>query len=151
MIEGGHAPNALPQRAKSIVNCRIMPGEAPEEIRAQLVRVIADDSVRVTAIDDGAVATPPSPLSPEILAPLEKVTRRFWPGIPVIPQMENGATDGAYLRAAGIPTYGVSGVFLDMDDIRSHGRDERIIVKSFYDGVEYTYQLVREFAGVPVR
>ena len=147
MIEGGHAPNALPQRAKAVVNCRILPGETPESIRAELVRVVADDSVRITPINDGAVGGAPSPLSPAIMVPVEKVTRQFWPGIPVIPQMETGATDGAYLRAAGIPTYGVSGVFLDIDDIRAHGRDERIIVKSFYDGVEYVYALVREFAG----
>lgn len=147
MIEGGHAQNALPQRAKAVVNCRIMPGETPEQIRLQLVRVVADDSVRVMAIDDGAAAAAPSPLTPQIMIPLEKVTRQLWPGVPVIPQMENGATDGAYLRAAGIPTYGVSGVFLDIDDIRSHGRDERITVKAFYDGVGYTYRLVREFAG----
>ena len=148
MIEGGHAPNALPQRARAVVNCRILPGEPAEQVRAQLVRVVGDDSVHVTPINDGAVGAAPSPLSPEIMLPLEKVTRQFWPGVPVIPQMETGATDGAYLRAAGIPTYGISGVFLDIDDIRAHGRDERIIVKSFYDGVEYIYQLVREYAGV---
>ena len=147
MIEGGHAPNALPQRAKAVVNCRILPGDAPESIRLELVRIVADDSVHVTAINDNAVAAGPSPLTPEIMLPLEKVTRQLWPGVPVIPQMETGATDGAYLRAAGIPTYGVSGVFLDIDDNRAHGRDERIMVKSFYDGVEYIYQLLREMAG----
>ena len=148
MIEGGHAPNALPQRAKAVVNCRILPGETPAAIRAELVRVVADDSVHVTAINDGARAAAPSPLTPEIMVPLEKVTRELWPGVPVVPQMETGATDGAYLRSAGIPTYGISGVFLDIDDIRAHGRDERIMVKSFYDGVEYIYRLLREFAGV---
>lgn len=148
MIEGGHAPNALPQRAKAIVNCRILPGETPAETRATLVRVVADDSVHVTAVDETAVGVAAeSALMPAVMVPLEKVTRQFWPGVPVIPQMETGATDGAFLRAAGIPTYGVSGVPIDIDDIRAHGRDERIIVKSFYDGVEYTYQLVREFAG----
>ena len=148
MIEGGHAPNALPQRARAIVNCRILPGEAPGEIRATLVRVVADDSVRVASINDStAVPAKPSPLTPEIMGPVENVTRRMWPGVPVIPQMETGATDGAFLRAAGIPTYGISGVFLDIDDIRAHGRDERIMVSSFYDGVEYIYQLVREYAG----
>ena len=147
MIEGGHAPNALPQRTKAVVNCRIMPGETPAAIRAELVRVVADDSVHITPINDGAVAAAPSPLTPEIMVPLEKVTREYLPGVPVIPQMETGATDGAYLRAAGIPTYGVSGVFLDIDDIRAHGRDERIMVKSFYDGVEYIYRLLREVAG----
>ncbi len=147
MIEGGHAPNALPQRARAVVNCRVLPSESLAGVRAELVRVVADDSVHVTPINDGAVAGAPSPLTPAIMAPLEKVTRKFWPGVPVIPQMETGATDGAYLRAAGIPTYGVSGIALDMDDIRAHGRDERIIVRSFYDGVEYVYQLLREFAS----
>ena len=145
MIEGGHAPNALPQRARAVVNCRILPGDTPAQIGAELVRVVADDSVHVTAINDGSARpTGESPLTPEITLPVEKVTRQFWPGVPVIPQMETGATDGAYLRAAGIPTYGVSGVFLDIDDIRAHGRDERILVRSFYDGVEYIYALVRE-------
>jgi acetylornithine deacetylase/succinyl-diaminopimelate desuccinylase-like protein len=148
MIEGGHAPNALPQRARVVVNCRIIPSETPAQIKAELVRVVNDDSVRVTAINEGSAAVPtPSPLTPEIVQPVENVTRKLWPGVPVIPVMDTGASDGAFLRAAGIPTYGVSGVFVDIDDTRAHGRDERIIVKSFYDGVEYMYQLVREFAG----
>jgi acetylornithine deacetylase/succinyl-diaminopimelate desuccinylase-like protein len=148
MIAGGHAPNALPQRARAVVNCRILPGDTPAQVRADLVRVVADDSVHVTGITEPRAAPAgESPLVPEVVLPLEKVTRQLWPGVPVIPQMETGATDGAFLRAAGIPTYGVSGVFLDIDDIRAHGRDERIMVKSFYDGVEYIYQLVREFAG----
>jgi acetylornithine deacetylase/succinyl-diaminopimelate desuccinylase-like protein len=148
MIEGGHAPNALPQRARAVVNCRIMPGETPAEIRAELMRVVTDTSVHITAINDGsAIPASPSALTPEVMVPVEKVTRQLWPGVPVIPLMETGATDGAYLRAAGIPTYGVSGVFIDIDAIRAHGRDERIIVSAFYDGVEYIYQLLREFAG----
>ena len=148
MIEGGHASNALPQRARVVVNCRIIPSETPAQIKAELVRVVNDDSVRVTAINEGSAAVPtPSPLTPEIVQPVENVTRKLWPGVPVIPVMDTGASDGAFLRAAGIPTYGVSGVFVDIDDTRAHGRDERIIVKSFYDGVEYMYQLVREFAG----
>jgi len=148
MIEGGHAPNALPQRARAVVNCRILPAESPEDVRATLVRVVADTSVKVTFVDDGnRKPADASPLTTTIVAPLEKVTARLWPGVPVIPQMETGATDGTPLRQAGIPTYGVSGVFLDIDDIRAHGRDERIMVKSFYDGVEYIYQLIREFAA----
>jgi acetylornithine deacetylase/succinyl-diaminopimelate desuccinylase-like protein len=148
MIEGGHAPNALPQRARAVVNCRILPGETQADVKATLVRVVADDSVHVTFVDDGNRApAAASPLTPAIVGPLEKVTARLWPGVPVIPQMETGATDGTPLRTAGIPTYGISGIFLDIDDIRAHGRDERIMVKSFYDGVEYMYQLVREYAG----
>jgi acetylornithine deacetylase/succinyl-diaminopimelate desuccinylase-like protein len=148
MIEGGHAPNALPQHVRAVINCRILPGETPAGVRADLVRVAADDSVRITSISDStARPATPSPIVPEVMVPIEKVTRQLWPGVPVIPQMETGATDGAFLRAAGIPTYGISGVFIDIDDVRAHGRDERIIVKSFYDGVEYIYQLLREFAG----
>ena len=143
MIQGGHAPNALPQRVRAVVNCRIMPGEAPARVQAQLARVAADDSVHITPIDDHTAApSPPSPLLPQVMAPIDQVTARVWPGVAVIPQMETGATDGAYLRAAGIPTYGVSGVFLDIDDNRAHGRDERIRVDAFYDGVEYIYQLI---------
>jgi len=147
MISGGHAPNALPQTARAVVNCRLLPGDTPEQTRAELVRLVADTSIHVTGIDEPrAGPAGESPLMPEVLAPVEKVTRQLWPGVPVIPQMETGATDGAFLRAVGIPTYGISGVFLDIDDIRAHGRDERIMVQSFYDGVEYIYALVREFA-----
>ena len=117
-------------------------------MKTTLTRVVADDSVKITFVDDGTrKPAAASPLTDAIVKPLERVTARMWPGLPVIPQMETGATDGTPLRQAGIPTYGVSGVFLDMDDIRAHGRDERILVKSFYDGVEYVYQLVREYAG----
>ena len=132
------------------MNCRILPGETPAEVRAVLVRVVADDSIKVTPIDSGKPGTA-SPLLPIVMAPVEKVTRRLWPGVPVIPQMETGATDGWRLRDAGIPTYGLSGIPLDVDDERAHGRDERIIVKSFYEGVEYMYQLVREVAVTPTK
>jgi acetylornithine deacetylase/succinyl-diaminopimelate desuccinylase-like protein len=149
MIEGGHAPNALPQRARATVNCRILPGTSSADVLATLTRVVADSLVRITPLQEPrATNSAESPLTPEITSLVEGVTRRLWPGVPVVPQMETGATDGAFLRAAGIPTYGVSGVFLDIDDIRAHGRDERILVKSFYDGVEYTYQLVLAAAGV---
>jgi acetylornithine deacetylase/succinyl-diaminopimelate desuccinylase-like protein len=150
MLEGGHAPNALPQFARALVNCRILPGETPAEVRAVLVRVVADDSVKVTPIDSGKPGTA-SPLLPGVMTPVEKVTQRLWPGVPVIPQMETGATDGWRLRDAGIPTYGLSGIPLDVDDVRAHGRDERIMVKSFYEGVEYMYQLVREVAVTPTK
>jgi acetylornithine deacetylase/succinyl-diaminopimelate desuccinylase-like protein len=150
MLEGGHAPNALPQTARALVNCRILPTETPEAVRATLVRVIGDDSVKVTPIDSGAPGKP-SPLLPIVMNPVEKVTQRLWPGVPVIPQMETGATDGWRLREIGIPTYGLSGVPIDVDDERAHGRDERILVKSFYEGVEYMYQLVREVAVAPTK
>jgi acetylornithine deacetylase/succinyl-diaminopimelate desuccinylase-like protein len=150
MLEGGHAPNALPQTARALVNCRILPTETPDGVRATLVRVIADDSVRVTPIDSGHPGKP-SPLLPSVMNPVEKVTERLWPGVPVIPQMETGATDGWRLRDIGIPTYGLSGVPIDVDDERAHGRDERILVKSFYEGVEYMYQLVKEVAVTPTK
>ena len=150
MIAGGHAPNALPQRVRAVINCRIMPGEPPAQVQAALARVVNDDSVHISPIDDHTAApSPPSPLTPELMRVIDGVTARLWHGVPVIPQMETGATDGAYLRAAGIPTYGVSGVFLDIDDIRAHGRDERIRVNAFYDGVEYIYQLLVD-ASTPV-
>jgi acetylornithine deacetylase/succinyl-diaminopimelate desuccinylase-like protein len=150
MLEGGHAPNALPQMARALVNCRILPEETPAQIQAVLTRVVADSAVKVTPIDSGKPGTA-SPLLPTVMTPVENVTKRMWPGVPVIPQMETGATDGWRLRDAGIPTYGLSGIPLDVDDIRAHGRDERIMVKSFYDGVEYFYQLVREVAVAPTR
>jgi acetylornithine deacetylase/succinyl-diaminopimelate desuccinylase-like protein len=150
MLNGGHAPNALPQTARALVNCRILPGETPAEVQAMLVRAIANPDVKVTQVDSGKPGKA-SPLTPAIMTPVEKVTQRLWPGVPVIPQMETGATDGAVLRDAGIPTYGVSGIPIDVDDVRAHGRDERIIVKSFYEGVEYMYQLVKEVAGTPTK
>jgi acetylornithine deacetylase/succinyl-diaminopimelate desuccinylase-like protein len=149
MIEGGHAPNALPQRARATVNCRIIPGATSAEVLATLKRVVADTAVRITYVSEPrATNSAESPLTPEMLGMIEEVTNRLWVGVPVIPQMETGATDGAFLRDAGIPTYGVSGVFIDVDDYRAHGRDERIIVSAFYDGVEYVYQLVLAAAGV---
>lgn len=148
MVEGGHAPNALPQRARAVVNCRILPGETVRDVQATLVRVVGDDSVHLSPVDDGTrQPAAASPLRSDIMTPLQRVTKRLWGDLPVIPQMETGATDGSPLRGAGIPTYGISGIFLDMDDIRAHGRDERIMVKSFYDGVEYIYQLLREFTS----
>jgi acetylornithine deacetylase/succinyl-diaminopimelate desuccinylase-like protein len=150
MLDGGHAPNALPQTARALVNCRILPGETPAEVQAVLVRAVGNAEVKVTLIDSGKPGKA-SPLTPMVMTPVEKVTQRLWPGVPVIPQMETGATDGALLRDAGIPTYGVSGIPIDVDDVRAHGRDERIMVKSFYDGVEYMYQLVKEVAVAPVK
>lgn len=150
MLAGGHAPNALPQTATALVNCRILPTETPAQVLAVLTRVVADTGVQVTLEDTAAVGKP-SPLLPTVMGPVENVTKRLWPGVPVIPQMETGATDGWRLRAIGIPTYGLSGVPIDVDDERAHGRDERIIVKSFYDGVEYMYQLVREVAVAPTK
>jgi acetylornithine deacetylase/succinyl-diaminopimelate desuccinylase-like protein len=142
MLEAGHAFNALPQRAQATVNCRVLPGEPIEEVQKTLVRVVDDKQISVTpALIDAS--SKPSPLNPEIVQAVERVTAEFWPGIPVIPTMSAGATDGLFLRNAGIPTYGTSGLAGDIDDVRSHGRDERVLVKSFYDGQEYLYRLVK--------
>lgn len=141
-LDAGHADNALPQSARATVNCRILPGESPAEVRATLNRVLADAKISVTAIEN-AVASQPSPLKPEILGAIERVTTLMWPGVPVIPTMSTGATDGLYLRNAGIPTYGVSGFFEDVDDTRAHGRDERLGVRQFYEGREFLYRLVK--------
>ncbi|MCU1343641.1 MAG: peptidase [Candidatus Acidoferrum typicum] len=142
MLEAGHAFNALPQRAQATINCRVLPGESIEDVQKTLVRVVDDNQISVapTLIDP---SSKPSPLSPEIVQAVERVTAEFWPGIPVIPTMSSGATDGLFLRNAGIPTYGTSGLAGDIDDVRSHGKDERILVKSFNDGQEYLYRLVK--------
>ncbi len=147
MISGGHADNALPQTATATVNCRILPGEDPAMIKATLIKVFDDPSITVTEKNPAKVS-PPSPLDAEVFGPIEKITKQMW-NVPVVPTMSTGATDGAYLRNAGIPTYGVSGLFADITDVRAHGRDERIGVKSFYEGQEFLYQLVRELSAKP--
>jgi acetylornithine deacetylase/succinyl-diaminopimelate desuccinylase-like protein len=146
MIEGGHAENALPQMARATVNCRLIPGEDPEGVRRTLERVIEDAAVTVTATtkDPGS---PVSPLRPDVLQAIEGVTTQLWPGVPVVPIMSTGGTDGASLRTAGIPAYGVSGLFEDIDDIRWHGRDERVGVKQFDECREFLYRLVRELGS----
>jgi acetylornithine deacetylase/succinyl-diaminopimelate desuccinylase-like protein len=145
MLQGGHAPNALPQTAKANVNCRMLPGEPPEEVRKTIVGVLADEAITVTPVAP-AKPSSPSPLKPEVMGPIERITWQMWPGVPVIPVMGTGATDGLYLRRAGIPTYGVDGIFEDVDDNRAHGRDERIGVKQFYDAQEFLYRLVKALA-----
>ena len=141
MLEGGHAPNALPQLARATVNCRVLPGEPVEEVQKTLVRVLADDQISVTQIAPHT-PSPPSPIKPEIMQAVEKVTAKFWPGIPIVPTMNTGATDSVFLRNAGILSYGHSGLMVDIFENRAHGKDERIGVKSFYDGLEYLYRLV---------
>jgi acetylornithine deacetylase/succinyl-diaminopimelate desuccinylase-like protein len=146
MLEGGHAVNALPQLARARVNCRIMPGEPIEEVRETLVRVVADDQIKVTQTSSGVISAP-SALHAEIMGAITRLTAEFWPGIPIVPTMSAGATDGSYLRNAGIPTYGHSGLASEIGDNRAHGRDERVLVKSFWQGQEYLYRLVKMLAG----
>jgi acetylornithine deacetylase/succinyl-diaminopimelate desuccinylase-like protein len=146
-LEGGHADNALPQMARATVNCRILPQENADDVLATLKRVVADEGIAVTPI---AVSkpSPPSPLRPEIMEPIELLTREMWPGVPVVPIMGTGATDSLFFRQSGIPVYGVSGIFDDIDDNRTHGRDERIAIKSLYDGQEFLYRLTKAFSSL---
>jgi acetylornithine deacetylase/succinyl-diaminopimelate desuccinylase-like protein len=146
MLQGGHAVNALPQLATAKVNCRIMPGEAVADVKATLERVLDDDQISVTQ-EGQPVLSAPSALNEEILGAIDKLTQEFWPGAVVLPVMSTGATDGSYLRNAGIPTYGHSGMANDINESRAHGRDERVPVKSFYQGGEYLYRLVKMLSG----
>jgi acetylornithine deacetylase/succinyl-diaminopimelate desuccinylase-like protein len=141
MLDGGHAENALPQTARAVVNCRILPTESAADIQKTLGRVVADSQVAITPLAP-AKPSPPSPLTPAVMKPIEHVTAKLWPGVPVITVMETGATDGLYLRNAGIPAYGISGVAIDIDDVRAHGRDERISVPAYYAALPYVHDLV---------
>jgi acetylornithine deacetylase/succinyl-diaminopimelate desuccinylase-like protein len=145
MLAGGHAPNALPQTARANVNCRMLPGEDPADVRRALTRVVGDEQIAIAPVGEPKPSAP-SPLRPDVVGPIERITSAMWPGVPVVPTMSTGATDGLYLRNAGIPTYGVSGIFQDVDDVRAHGRDERVGVREFYEGLEFLYRLVKELA-----
>jgi acetylornithine deacetylase/succinyl-diaminopimelate desuccinylase-like protein len=155
MLTGGHAANALPQMARANVNCRIIPGEDPEGVRKTLETVAGDPKVSVTVVpvkaSDGSVvppvSVPPSPLLPEVVQAEEKTVHSLWPGLPVVPTMSTGASDGRYLRIAGIPTYGIACMFFELDDNRAHGKDERIGVKDFYDGLEISYRLIKNLSS----
>src|SRR5206468_2562795 len=141
-LEGGHANNALPQLAAAILNCRLLPGDSPDEVRRRLVEVVADPQISVTFV---GTATPsnPAPLVPELMETVDTLTRSMFPGVVVVPVMSTGATDGLYLRNAGIPTFGVDATFADLDDVRAHGRDERVGVKQYFEGLEFQYRLIK--------
>ena len=151
-LDAGHANNALPQSARANVNCRILPGHTREEIRQSLIRVLADPKVNVGYVDHSgrvldsapnAQALPPVKLRPDVMNTLEKIAGEMWPGAPVVPTMSTGASDGVYTNAAGMPTYGISGIGIDMNDVRAHGRDERLRVESFYQGVDFYYRYLK--------
>ena len=146
MLQAGHAENALPQRAQATIQCRLLPGVSPEETRATLARVLSDTLIRVTLPDKPEIA-PASPLSPEVMAAVERATTAIWPGVIVLPVMDPWSSDGARFRRAGVPVYGVSGIFYDIADVRSHGKDERILVSAFYEGVEFMYRLMKELTS----
>jgi acetylornithine deacetylase/succinyl-diaminopimelate desuccinylase-like protein len=145
-LDAGHANNALPQTARAVVNCRILPGHTAEEVRLEMLRVLADPKVTVRYISDAgdiedtAPSQPsgaPVSLKPEVIEPLEGIAHEMWPGIPVIPTMATGASDGVFTNAAGMPTYAISGLAVDFDDVRAHGRDERLRVESFFGGLDF--------------
>jgi acetylornithine deacetylase/succinyl-diaminopimelate desuccinylase-like protein len=144
-LEGGHARNALPQLAAANVNCRVLPDDSAEYVQSALQKVVADDQVAITV--SGKIGKgPASAMRPDVLNAVKRATEAEWPGVPVVPIMVMGATDGRYLREAGIPTYGIQGFFFDRDDIRFHGRDERMGVASFYEGQTFLYELVKALA-----
>ena len=150
MLSGGHATNALPQLAEANINCRIYPTETAAEVRDALERVVADTAVQVI-IKTQRPGTPASPLAPEVMGPVTQITHEMWGNIPVIPTMSTGATDSRFFRARGVPAFGVSGLFSDPSvDARAHGRDERMSVKSYYEGQEFLYRLTKALAG-PMR
>ena len=144
-LAGGHAPNALPQRASANVNCRILPGHTAAEVRTALVAALADPEINV-ALAEREIAGPKAFVDPAFLEIVERVSAEVFPGVPVVPMMSTGATDSKYFRLAGIPAYGVSGLFVDVDDVRAHGRDERLGVAQFYEGQDFLWRLVQALA-----
>jgi acetylornithine deacetylase/succinyl-diaminopimelate desuccinylase-like protein len=147
MIDGGHALNALPQRVEANVNCRIFPGHTPAEIKAELARVIDNPAITIDfRRDDKPLAKPPT-LNPALIGPMETLAAKYYPGVPVIPSMSTGATDGVYTSGAGIPTYGVPSVWSDPDGNGTHGLNERVEVKAVYTARDYLFDLVKALAN----
>jgi acetylornithine deacetylase/succinyl-diaminopimelate desuccinylase-like protein len=145
MLQGGHAENALPQKAQATVNCRMLPIDDAASVQQTIVKVLADPQIAVAPAGT-PTPSPPSPLAPEPLAAIEAAARAVWgstPPVPIIPYMETGATDGLYLRNAGMPVYGVTGISYDPDDVRAHGKDERILVTSYHEGLDFAYQMAK--------
>jgi acetylornithine deacetylase/succinyl-diaminopimelate desuccinylase-like protein len=142
-IAGGHAPNALPQRASANVNCRILPGVEIETVRKDLVRILADDGIKVSLVGEPGVMAPTPPLTPQVMDPVRKVAASIWPGVPVIPTLSTGGTDGRFLNSAGIPTYGMSGMFSDAEGSHAHGLNERMRVQSLMEGRRFLYDVVK--------
>jgi acetylornithine deacetylase/succinyl-diaminopimelate desuccinylase-like protein len=146
MINGGHAENALPQTATAIINCRILPDDSPENVMFVLKTVLADNKISIT-LKDSSLGAPLSPLRKDVTEQVEQIASSMWPGVNVTPAMSSGATDGKYLRRQGIPVYGISGMFTDINDNRAHGKDERMGVKEFYDGVDFMYLFIKSLSS----
>ncbi len=147
MLSAGHATNALPQRARANINCRIFPGVGREQVMAQLVKVVDDPAVAVSVPEVRGPVAEPAPLTPQILRPIERVAHEMWPGVPVITALEPGATDAQFLNPVGIPTYGVDGIFSDPDGGFIHGLNERVRIESVYEARTFLYRLVKIYAG----
>lgn len=147
LLEGGHATNALPQRARANVNCRIFPGSSAEQVRQALDRIVGDPRVKITILETRSRISPPPPLTERVLGPARKVAAEVFPGVPLVPLMAAGGTDAAFLTPAGIPTYGLTGIFFDKEGSHAHGLDERIRVKSLMDGRDYLYRLVKAYSN----
>jgi acetylornithine deacetylase/succinyl-diaminopimelate desuccinylase-like protein len=145
-IAGGHAPNAIPQHVKATVNCRILPGTAVADVQAEIAKVLADDAIMISAKGEGGVQSPIPPLTEAILGPAREVAGKIWPGVTLVPTMLPGYTDGKYLNPAGIPTYGLSGLFEDAEGNYIHGLNERMRVKSLMDGRRFLYEVVKLYA-----
>ena len=146
MLDAGHATNALPQRARAVVNCRILPGESVDEVQKTLANVLADDQIKITPIGT-ATLSPPPPLTPALMKAVEDITADMWPGIPVVPALLVAATDGRFLNNAGIRTYGITGRFSDPEGSHAHGLNERLPVKSLYEAHEFQYRLAKRLAS----
>jgi acetylornithine deacetylase/succinyl-diaminopimelate desuccinylase-like protein len=146
MMSAGHAENALPQSAQATVNCRMLPDDNPDNVMSILKSVLADSQISITRVYSSIIA-PVSPLKDDITIPVNQISSSMWPGVNVTAIMSTGATDGKYLRHQGIPVYGVSGMFGDIDDVRAHGKDERIGVKEFNDGVEFMYRFIKALSS----
>jgi acetylornithine deacetylase/succinyl-diaminopimelate desuccinylase-like protein len=146
MMQGGHAENALPQSARVTINCRVLPGHTADEVARELVGVIADPAVEL-AQTRSMEESPPSAVPPDLLAAVERAIAAVWPGTPLLTTLMTGATDGRILRAGGIPCYGLTGLFVDIDDVRAHGRDERLLVRSFIEAHEFLWRLVTSLAA----
>lgn len=147
MVNAGHAPNALPQRATANINCRILPGTPIDEVKAKLIELAKDPAVAMTLAHDSKPASPPPPLTPAIMGPIQKNAAKLWPGVPILPVMSTGATDAVHTSAAGIPTYGVTGLFHGPEGTGAHGLNERMPVKSLYDGRDFLFGLIKDYAG----
>jgi acetylornithine deacetylase/succinyl-diaminopimelate desuccinylase-like protein len=146
MMNAGHAENALPQTARAVINCRMLPDDNDDSVMSVLKSVLADDQISVTKTYSSFTA-PLSPLRDDVTDAVTQISLEMWPGVNVTPVMSTGATDGKYLRINGIPVYGVSGMFGDMDDVRAHGKDERIGVNEFYNGVEFMYRFIKALSS----